>query len=132
MHVVILSVSSSNILISSAVQGTHLHQLTHHLHVVCSRGLLCGKRNRLEKSMRDRKLMLTLGYKFSVTDSPCSNSLSTCTSSSNIPLSSVFHCSVGYSPSSTDPLPSCLPGRLFKSSPVWKEKQMLHVALYSH
>ena len=67
MHVVLLSVSSSNILISSAVQGTHLHQLTHHLHVVCSRGLLCGKRNRLEKLLRDRKLMLTLEYKFSVT-----------------------------------------------------------------
>ena len=60
------------------------------------------------------------------------NSLSTCTSSSNILISSVFHCSVGYSPSSIDPSPSCLPGCVFKRSPIWKEKQVLDVALYSH
>ena len=69
--------------------------------------------------------MLTLEYKFSVTDSPCSKF-----SQYMHKLSRVFHCSVGYSPSSIDP--SCLPSRVFKSSPVWKEKQMLYVALYSH
>ena len=69
--------------------------------------------------------MLTLEYKFSVTDSPCSKF-----SQYMHKLSRVFHCSVGYSPSSIDP--SCLPSSVFKSSPVWKEKQMLYVALYSH